>query len=51
MRVKVLAPVAAAAEVSMLIDSGATEVYAGVTPRAWVQRYSHAVWLSRRSPS
>lgn len=34
----------------MLIGSGATELYAGITPRAWTQRYSHAVWLSRRPP-
>lgn len=51
MVLKVLAPVAHPSEVEMVLGAGATEIYGGVMPRAWRERYSHAVWLSRRSPS
>jgi len=46
----VLAPVRADHEVAALVAAGATRLYCGVSPRAWTQRYSRAVWLSRRGP-
>ena len=46
----VLAPVRADDEVAALVAAGATRLYCGVSPRAWTQRYSRAVWLSRRGP-
>jgi collagenase-like PrtC family protease len=47
---EILAPVRAADEVDALVDAGASRLYCGVAPRAWTERYSRAVWLSRRSP-
>ncbi|MBI2895062.1 MAG: U32 family peptidase [Deltaproteobacteria bacterium] len=46
-----LAPVSDPSDVAALIDAGATRLYCGVAPRAWSQRYTRAVWLSRRGPS
>lgn len=46
----VLAPVREASEVAPLVAAGATRLYCGVSPRAWTQRYTRAVWLSRRAP-
>lgn len=34
----------------MLAESGAEEFYCGVVPREWMDRYSGAIWLNRRSP-
>ena len=50
-RLKILAPISQPDEVAMVLDAGATEIYGGVLPRAWTQRFSHAVWMSRRGPS
>lgn len=47
---EILAPVRAADEVDALVDAGASRLYCAVAPRAWTERYSRAVWLSRRSP-
>lgn len=47
---RVLAPVVHPDEVPMLAGAGAAELYGGVQPRAWAQRYSRAAWLSRRGP-
>jgi len=44
------APVRAPDEVDALVDAGATHLYSGIAPHAFTQRYSRAVWLSRRSP-
>lgn len=46
-----LAPVSDPSDVARLIDAGATRLYCGVAPRAWSQKYTRAVWLSRRGPS
>lgn len=45
------APVRAPDEVDALVDAGATHLYCGIAPQAFTQRYSRAVWLSRRSPA
>ena len=47
---KILAPIRERAELEMLVASGADEFYCGVTPKEWLDRYSGAVWLNRRSP-
>jgi len=50
MSMKVLAPIGSFEEFEMLAESGAEEFYCGVVPREWMDRYSGAVWLNRRSP-
>ena len=47
---KVLAPINAYDEMEMLAESGAEEFYCGIVPREWLDRYTGAVWLNRRSP-
>jgi len=47
---KVLAPISSIDELEMLASSGAEEFYCGVVPREWMERYTGAVWLNRRSP-
>ena len=47
---KILAPVRAYDELEMLAASGAEELYCGITPAEWTERYQGAVWLNRRSP-
>jgi putative protease len=47
---KVLAPISAYDELEMLAESGAEEFYCGIVPREWMERYTGAVWLNRRSP-
>lgn len=47
---KVLAPIAAHEELEMLAAAGAEELYCGIVPREWLERYTGAVWLNRRSP-
>ena len=47
---KVLAPISAYDELEMLAASGAEEFYCGIVPREWLDRYTGAVWLNRRSP-
>lgn len=47
---KVLAPIRAYDELEMLASSGAEELYCGVVPREWMERYTGAAWLNRRSP-
>lgn len=47
---KVLAPIRAYDELEMLAASGAEELYCGIMPHEWTERYQGAVWLNRRSP-
>src|SRR5262249_26988183 len=47
---KVLAPISSYDELEMLAESGAEEFYCGIVPREWLERYTGAVWLNRRSP-
>ena len=47
---KVLAPICSHDELEMLAASGAEELYCGIVPREWMERYTGAVWLNRRSP-
>jgi len=47
---KVLAPISSHDELEMLAASGAEEFYCGIVPREWLDRYTGAVWLNRRSP-
>jgi len=47
---KVLAPISSYDELEMLAESGAEEFYCGIVPREWMERYTGAVWLNRRSP-
>lgn len=48
---KVKAPIAELKELEPLAGSGAEELYCGVTPLAWVKRFSGAVWSNRRGPA
>jgi putative protease len=34
----------------MLAAAGAEELYCGIVPREWMEKYTGAVWLNRRSP-
>jgi len=45
---KLLAPATHPEEVEMLIGSGADELYCGVLPREWTDRYTAAAQLNRR---
>ena len=47
---KVLAPIRSYDELEMLAAAGAEELYCGVVPQEWMERYSGAAWLNRRSP-
>src|SRR5262249_56239360 len=47
---KVLAPISSHEELEMLSESGAEEIYCGIVPREWMEKYTGAVWLNRRSP-
>jgi putative protease len=47
---KVLAPICSHDELEMLAASGAEELYCGIVPREWMERYTGAIWLNRRSP-
>jgi U32 family peptidase len=47
--VRVLGPVRSAAEVEPLCAAGADELYCGVAPGWWEERYGNA-WASRRDP-
>jgi putative protease len=47
---KVLAPIASPEELEMLAAAGAEELYCGIVPREWMEKYTGAVWLNRRSP-
>jgi len=48
--VRILSPVAALEEVRPLIDSGADELYCGLYPRAWYERWGRGAWPNRRGP-
>jgi putative protease len=48
---KLLAPIRSLDELEMLAASGAEELYCGIVPEQWSERYTGAVWLNRRSPS
>lgn len=47
---KILAPICSYDELEMLAASGAEELYCGIVPREWMERYQGAMWLNRRSP-
>lgn len=47
---KILTPISAADEVEMLAENGAEEFYCGVVPREWLDTFTGAIWLNRRSP-
>ncbi len=47
---KIKAPIAELKELEPLAKCGAEELYCGVTPLAWVKRFSGAVWANRRGP-
>ena len=47
---KVLAPIRSVDELEMLAGAGAEELYCGIVPREWTERYTGAAWLNRRSP-
>ncbi len=47
---KVLAPISSHDELEMLVAAGAEELYCGIVPREWMEKYTGAVWLNRRSP-
>jgi len=34
----------------MLVSSGADELYCGLVPQQWMERYTQALWLNRRDP-
>jgi putative protease len=48
---KILAPIRSCDELEMLVESGAEELYCGIVPREWMERYTGAMWLNRRSPN
>ncbi|MGE0487683.1 MAG: peptidase U32 family protein [Vulcanimicrobiota bacterium] len=47
---KILAPARSAMEVEMLVHHGAEELYCGLTPPEWHERFGGLTWLNRRSP-
>jgi len=47
---KILAPIRSHEELEMLAASGAEELYCGIVPQEWSDRYTGAMWLNRRSP-
>ncbi len=47
---RLLAPTNHPDEVEMLVGSGAHELYCGVVPREWTERYSLAARINRREP-
>ena len=47
---KVLAPISSHDELEMLAAAGAEELYCGIVPREWMEKYTGAIWLNRRSP-
>jgi U32 family peptidase len=47
---KILAPIRSYDELEMLVQSGAEELYCGIIPTEWRERYGGAVWFNRRSP-
>jgi U32 family peptidase len=47
---KVLAPISSHDELEMLAAAGAEELYCGLVPREWMEKYTGAIWLNRRSP-
>ncbi len=47
---KVLAPISSYEELEMLAANGAEELYCGIVPREWMECYTGAIWLNRRSP-
>ncbi|MBI4476426.1 MAG: U32 family peptidase [Acidobacteria bacterium] len=48
---KILAPISSPDEVEMLAANGADELYCGFVPREWMETYTGAIWLNRRSPA
>jgi U32 family peptidase len=46
---KLLAPIREFDELEMLLASGAEELYCGVAPREWMERFQGPAWLHRRA--
>ena len=46
---KILAPIREFDELEMLVASGAEELYCGVVPKEWLEKYPGALWLNRRA--
>ena len=46
---KILAPIREFDELEMLVASGAEELYCGVVPREYLEKYPGALWLNRRA--
>ncbi|CAA7600318.1 Peptidase U32 [Acididesulfobacillus acetoxydans] len=47
---KILAPVSSLSEALPLIESGARELYCGLSPAAWGKEHGENIWLNRRGP-
>jgi len=47
---QILAPVASVDEVEPLVDSGADELFCGVFPAGWYERWGRGAWPNRRGP-
>jgi putative protease len=47
---KILAPISSVDEVEMLVANGADEIYCGIVPPEWLETFTGAIWLNRRSP-
>jgi len=48
--VKITAPLAKLEEVEMLVGSGADELYCGLVPQRWMEKFTQVLWLNRRDP-
>lgn len=47
---RILSPVAAPEEVEPLVQSGADELYCGLFPQEWYERWGRGAWPNRRGP-
>ncbi|MCO4770871.1 MAG: U32 family peptidase [Deltaproteobacteria bacterium] len=47
---QILTPVAGPEEVEPLVSSGADELYAGIFPDSWYERFGRGAWPNRRGP-
>jgi putative protease len=48
--IRVLAPCSDPREVGMLVESGADELYTGLVPREWLERFGPGLEVNRRDP-
>lgn len=47
----IVAPVSSVNEVPMLLQCGADELYCGINPVAWEEKFGERCWINRRDPS